>query len=212
MMTLTALALAALAAPPVVPDAHQAAAFTAYGLRAQVYGDALRAWERATERHQTRSAVLTVIDYSLPSATPRLWVVNLSSNELLFHERVAHGKRSGWDRMTSWSNTVDSLQSSIGVSVTAETYYGKHGLSLRLDGLEPSFNANNRERDIVMHGATYVSADFAAAHGRVGNSWGCPAVGAQVAPRLIHAIEGGTLLVAWYPDEGWRSRSAFVKP
>jgi len=112
--------------------------------------------------------------------------------------------------MTSWSNGEGSKQSSVGVSLTAETYRGKHGLSLKLDGLEPGFNEHNRERAIVIHGASYASEAFAKKQGRLGNSWGCPAVSQEVSGALIETIKNGTVFVSWYPDEGWRSRSVYV--
>ena len=213
---LLALSLSTMAAPPAAPyaidDAKEPTALVAVGLREEVYGDALRAWKRATERKKTSSSILTVIDYSRPSDERRMWVVDLAAERLLFHEYVSHGKNSGWGGMTSWSNVAESRQSSIGVSLTAETYYGKHGLSLRMDGLEKGYNERNRERDIVIHGAKYVGATFAREHGRVGNSWGCPAVDVAVSKEMIQRMKEGTVLVAWYPDARWRRESVYVKP
>ncbi len=193
-----------------VPDATDPEAFADLGLRSTVYADALHAHTVATERGDTSSSVLTVIDYSLPPASRRLWVVDLDDNTLLFHELVAHGKNSGRVKMTSWSDVEGSKQTSIGVSLAAETYYGKHGLSLKMDGLEKGFNANNRERAIVMHGASYVSSTQAKTTGRVGNSWGCPAVSEDVSASLIKTVKGGSLVVSWYPDKTWLRTSEYL--
>jgi len=153
---------------------------------------------------------LTVIDYSLASTKRRLWVLDLATGEVLFHELVAHGKNSGANRATSFSNESGSLQSSLGVFRTARTYEGKHGYSLRLKGLEPGFNDRAKKRAIVMHGASYVSEAFIAANGRLGRSWGCPALSEEVASDVIDAIEGGTLIVGYYPDEDWLESSQYL--
>src|SRR5688572_31251019 len=102
---------------------------------------------------------LTVIDYSLPSVEPRLWVFEVASGELLFKELVAHGRNTGENMATQFSDTLNSRQSSIGLFVARDTYVGSNGYSLRLDGLEPGFNSRARERAIVMHGAPYRSEE-----------------------------------------------------
>src|SRR4029079_10009056 len=119
---------------------------------------------------------LTLIDYSKPSTEPRLWVFDLASGEILFTELVAHGKNTGENLAQHFSDDMNSRQSSIGLFRTADTYTGNNGYSLRLDGLEPGFNAHARERAIVMHGAPYVNESMAASQGRIGRSWGCPAL------------------------------------
>jgi len=157
-----------------------------------------------------RDHLLTVIDYSLPSTERRLWVLDLEAGEVLFHELVAHGQNTGGNRARHFSNDSGSHQSSLGVFRTDRTYRGKHGRSLKLDGLEPGFNDAARDRAIVMHAADYVTDDFAAANGRLGRSWGCPALDPAVAQDLIDAISGGTLLVAYYPDDAWLEGSAYL--
>ena len=115
---------------------------------------------------------LTVIDYSRPSTDPRLWVFDVATGRLLFKELVAHGRGTGENMAEHFSDAMDSHQSSLGLFVARDTYVGHNGYSLRLDGLEPGFNARARERAIVMHGAPYVEGDFAARQGRLGRSWG----------------------------------------
>jgi hypothetical protein len=171
----------------------------------------LRAWRRAVADGATsRPDVLTVIDYSRPSTEPRLFVFDLAANRLLFRERVAHGRESGENATERFSNATGSRMSSLGVFRALDEYRGAHGPSLRLEGLEPGFNDRARERAIVLHAAQYVSDAIVAAQGRLGRSWGCPAVRPAVVKELIDAIRGGSLLVAYYPDASWLARSAFL--
>jgi len=154
---------------------------------------------------------LTVIDYSRPSTERRLWVLDLKTGETLFHELVAHGQGSGQDMATAFSNVPDSHQSSLGLFSTADTYVGRNGYSLRLDGLDDGFNDKARDRAIVIHGASYVSDDYARTQGRLGRSWGCPALGEYVARDVIDSIKGGNLVFAYYPDQAWLNGSKLLK-
>jgi hypothetical protein len=154
--------------------------------------------------------ILTVIDYSLPSTVPRLWVFDLLEHQLLFRELVAHGKNTGANLATEFSNREGSKQSSLGLFLTAETYHGRNGYSLKLVGLEEGVNHLARQRAIVLHGAWYVSQNFANTHGRLGRSWGCPAVPTEVARPLIDTIKDGTYMFIYYPDEEWLETSAFL--
>ena len=153
---------------------------------------------------------LTVIDYSLPSTTPRLWVFEVPSGRLLFKELVAHGKNTGDNMATSFSDTANSRQSSLGLFVTRQTYVGSNGYSLRLAGLEPGFNGNALDRAIVMHGAPYVDPANAKKQGRLGRSWGCPALRQAVARDVIDTVRGGGVIFSYYPDENWLTKSAFL--
>jgi hypothetical protein len=109
-----------------------------------------------------------------------------------------------------FSDDMNSRQSSIGLFVTADTYIGSNGYSLRMNGLEPGFNARARERAIVMHGAPYVNADLAAKQGRLGRSWGCPAVREAVAHKIIDTVRGGGVIFSYYPDNDWLAQSRFL--
>lgn len=143
---------------------------------------------------------LTVIDYSKPSSEPRLWVFDLKSRELVYEELVAHGQGSGANIATQFSNEPETHRTSLGLFVTDTTYIGKNGYSLRLDGLDKGINDRARERAIVMHGAPYVSQSFVKAQGRLGRSWGCPALSNEVAKQVIDRVKGGGLVFAYYPD------------
>jgi len=153
---------------------------------------------------------LTVIDYSKPSSEPRLWVYDLKTKQLLFEELVAHGQGSGDNLARHFSNNDESHQTSLGLFVTSDTYVGKNGYSLRLDGLDKGVNDRARDRAIVMHGAPYVSRSFVKANGRLGRSWGCPAISELVARKMIDTVKGGGLVFAYYPDAGWLKTSKYL--
>lgn len=153
---------------------------------------------------------LTLIDYSRPSIEPRMWVFDLNSGRLLFKELVAHGRNTGENMATRFSDAMNSHQTSLGLFVTSDAYVGTNGYSLRLDGLEPGFNARARARAIVMHGAPYVDAKLAAAQGRIGRSWGCPALREAVARKVIDTIRGGGVIFSYYPDAAWLKSSRFL--
>jgi hypothetical protein len=157
-----------------------------------------------------RPGTLTLIDYSRPSTEPRLWVIDLETGNVLFEELVAHGAGSGGNLATQFSNDPDSHQSSLGLFATEGTYVGKHGYSLRLNGLESGVNDRARERAIVMHGADYVNADIAASLGRLGRSWGCPALRPAIVRRVIDRIKDGNVVFAYYPDQAWLASSPFL--
>lgn len=182
------------------------------GLRADVLRLALVAARRAEDRGLVkRRNLLTVIDYSLPSSQPRLFIFDLATHKLLFRELVAHGKGSGGELASFFSNDPGSLATSIGLFVTADTYNGGNGYSLRLRGLEQGINDMAWNRAIVMHGASYVSAGAVKALGRLGRSWGCPAVRREVSQKIIDTIRGGSPIFAYYPDKSWLSTSAFLR-
>jgi hypothetical protein len=182
------------------------------GLRAEVLRLALNAAQKAEAAGLVRRRdLLTVIDYSLPSSQPRLFVFDLASKKLLFRELVAHGKNSGNDLTTAFSNSPGSLETSLGLFVTTDTYNGHNGYSLRLKGLEEGFNDMALDRAIVLHGAAYVSHEAIKALGRLGRSWGCPAVSSLVAKKIIDTIRGGSAVFAYYPEKSWLTTSAFLK-
>jgi hypothetical protein len=129
---------------------------------------------------------------------------------MVFKELVAHGRNSGDNMATRFSDVMESRESSLGLFRTADTYVGQNGYSLRLDGLEPGFNSHARERAIVMHGAPYVDLAVAKANGRLGRSWGCPALRAAVARRVIDTVRDGGVIFSYYPDPTWLKTSKFL--
>ncbi|AQU85042.1 MAG: murein L,D-transpeptidase catalytic domain family protein [Halomonas sp.] len=173
--------------------------------------EALRLAAQALNCAEPSAERLAVIDYSLPSTEPRMWVFDLHQHELLFEELVSHGQGSGDAMAEVFSNTPESHQSSIGLFRTMNSYYGRNGYSLRLDGLEPNVNNLAFERAIVIHGADYVSEDFIEQTGRLGRSHGCPAVREEVTYPLIDSLKENQYVFAYYPDEEWLATSTFLR-
>jgi len=203
-------ALAAKAGSNADSALLNALAQQAPGLDRRVLELSLAALSCASKHDDEAPQRYGVIDYSLPSTDTRLWVFDLNTRRLLYAERVAHGKYSGDNFTRSFSNEVGSLQTSLGLFRTSETYQGSNGYSLRLDGLEPGFNDRARERAIVMHGAPYVSEAAVQKLGRLGRSWGCPAVRASVARPLIDDLKDGQYVFAYYPDAEWLQSSSLL--
>lgn len=164
----------------------------------------------ATANGMAPSSRLAVIDYSRPSSVPRLWVFDTREARLLFRELVAHGKHTGDNLARDFSNIEGSLQSSLGLFRTMDTYNGGNGYSMRMDGLEPGFNDQALKRSIVMHGAPYVNESTVQKLGRLGRSWGCPAVREGVARQIIDTLKGGQFVFSYYPDKKWLSQSRFL--
>ena len=205
------LALVAPAHAAPADDLVASLAPQADGLRTEVLRLALEASRAAAAKGLVpRPELLTVIDYSIPSTRPRLFTFDLETRKLLFREHVAHGVGSGGNVPTDFSNHEGSRQTSLGLFVTDETYVGANGYSLRLEGLERGVNDMARARAIVVHGAPYVDADAAQKQGRLGRSWGCPAVRAEIARTFINTIRGGSAIFAYYPDREWLASSRFL--
>jgi hypothetical protein len=142
---------------------------------------------------------LAIIDYTIPSREQRMWVVDIETQELLFEEHVAHGQGSGPDIPTAFSDRSGSRQTSLGLFLTDATYLGGNGYSLKLHGLSRGFNESAMRRLIVMHGAAYVNPRAAADMGRLGRSWGCPAVRTEIAKPMIDALKHGNFIYAHGP-------------
>jgi hypothetical protein len=157
------------------------------------------------------SEFLTIADFSKSSNTKRLWVIDLENRKVLFNALVAHGMGTGDEFAEHFSNNDSSHQSSLGFYVTEETYNGKNGYSLKLIGMDKGFNDAALERAIVMHGADYVSDNFASAHKRIGRSWGCPAISRELAAPIINTIKGKNCLFIYYPDKNYLNSSEWLK-
>lgn len=198
------VAPAPIAQPAVVNPATALLAKGVEGLNPRVLAMALQSVECArTSGVAAREELLTVIDYSLPSTERRLWVLDLERGEVLFNELVAHGQGTGENYATRFSNRNDSHQTSLGLFLTGGTYHGGNGYSLKLKGLHKGFNDRAEARYIVMHGAWYVSEAQAKAQGRIGRSWGCPALSEEMAPKVIDTIKGGSFVFSYGGDEDW---------
>jgi hypothetical protein len=154
--------------------------------------------------------ILTIIDYSLSANQKRMWVIDIKQKKILFHELVAHGRNSGEEKASKFSNKSESFQTSLGFFLTGEIYDGKHAESLKLHGIEKRFNDNAFDRGIVIHGAEYVSEKFINSNQRLGRSLGCPAVSTTVNAALINTIKEGSCLFAYYPQKTYLRQSKFL--
>jgi hypothetical protein len=216
---LTAVALLLMCLSANVPVAHSHRNSTTpmtpwevKDLSPRVLQLALQAVKTAATKGLGNQKIVGIIDFSLPSTKRRFWVLDLEHKRVLFHELVAHGKGSGENFATSFSNQPGSSQSSLGLYLTQSPYEGEHGYSLRLHGLEPGVNDQARARAIVLHGAWYVSQSMIAQQQRLGRSLGCPAVENSVVKPLVDTLKDGHLLFAYYPDSQWLSTSQFLHP
>jgi hypothetical protein len=173
-----------------------------------VFSAALKGYIK-TEKIRKKN-IITIIDFSKPSTDKRCFVIDIDKRKLLYNSLVSHGRNSGDNYATNFSNEPESLKSSLGFYLTAETYSGKHGYSLRLDGLEKNINDNARSREIVIHGADYVSKDFIDKYGRLGRSWGCPALPLEISKEVIDKISNGSCLFIYGSDNSYYKNSSFI--
>jgi hypothetical protein len=157
------------------------------------------------------TTVLTIIDYTKPSTSKRLFLLDLWNEKMICNTYVAHGKNTGENYATIFSNENESHKSSLGFYKTGSTYYGKHGYSLRLSGLENGINDMAAHRAIVVHGADYVSEEFIKAHGRLGRSHGCPAVPMDMHKEIITKIKNGTCLFIFADNKDYKKKSVIYK-
>ena len=156
-------------------------------------------------------SALTLIDFSKPSTEKRLYVFDMDRKKLLFHSVVSHGKNSGGNYATSFSNEYGSYKSSLGFYLTDSPYQGKNGYSLLLDGLEKGINDRARQRAIVVHGAAYADPSVARSAGRLGRSFGCPAVPKNLSKPIIDAIKGGSVIFIYAESPDYLAHSSILK-
>lgn len=155
--------------------------------------------------------VLTIIDFTKTSKEKRFYTIDLEEKKIIHYTLVSHGEKSGGNICTKFSDRPESHQSSIGFYTTGRTYFGKHGLSLRLHGNEKGYNANAYKRAVVIHSADYVSESYIKNNGRLGRSYGCPALPPKLSKRIIQDIKGGSLVFAYYNDTRYLNSSRFLK-
>ena len=180
-------------------------------LSAKVATLALTAFECAQKRKIGKSRYFSVIDYSLPSTEPRYWLFDLREGTLLFEELVGHGRNSGENWATTFSNRHGSKMSSLGLFETGTVYHGRNGYSLCLEGLEKGINDNAYDRAIVIHGAPYIGKSFIKKHSRLGRSWGCPVFRPEVNKGIVDTIKHGQLLFIYYPKPTYLKTSTFLQ-
>ncbi|HET8809012.1 MAG TPA: murein L,D-transpeptidase catalytic domain family protein [Flavobacteriaceae bacterium] len=162
------------------------------------------------EEGKIDNKILTIVDFSLSSVEKRMWVLDMVSQKVLFNTFVAHGQGTGIEMAENFSNVQNSHKSSLGFYLTAETYIGKHGLSMRMDGLEQGFNNNARDRYIVVHGADYATPGFIKKAGRLGRSWGCPAVPPKLCKQIINTIKNKSCFFIYFPSKKYLQSSKYL--
>lgn len=175
------------------------------------FKNGMMGYYKLQEENSFEKEILTIIDFSLSSTKKRMWVLDMENNKVLFHSLVSHGQNTGNEFATKFSNTVNSLQSSLGFYVTGETYYGKNGLSMFLDGMEEEFNSRARERYVVVHGADYANPDSIEKFGRLGRSFGCPALPRALTQEIIDTIKDQSVLYIHSSDKDYAANSTMIK-
>jgi hypothetical protein len=191
-----------------IEDIYNTAQLNSTGLNFTVFQKAVTGYFnlKASNKVSPYSSVITIIDLAKSSCTKRLWIVDLVNKELLLKTLVAHGNGSGDDIAYHFSNENDSHASSIGFYITDNVYHGKHGQSLKLDGMDAGYNDNARARSIVVHGAKYVSEGTINVLNRLGHSEGCPAVPQKVVAKVINTIKGKTVMFINGNDDNYTSK------
>ncbi|MFL9845714.1 murein L,D-transpeptidase catalytic domain family protein [Flavobacterium rhizosphaerae] len=174
------------------------------------FSTAIKGFNRLKQEGKIEKDLLTVIDFSKSSNTKRLWIIDMATQTVLYNTLVAHGRNSGNEFANQFSNDPNSNKSSLGFYATGEIYTGKHGESLRLDGLEKGINSNARARAVVMHAADYVCQDFIRQHARLGRSLGCPALPNKLNKEIIHLIEGKSCLFIYHPTKKYAASSKLL--
>ena len=214
VLTNSTSAIAALTTPPASETEEiTTGLYNAIGnktLSPEAFRLAFLGWQELKDSLQLNAHILSVVDFSQSSDKKRFYLIDLDKKAIVYQDYVAHGKNTGNLWAKDFSNIPNSNQSSLGFYKTGETYFGKHGLSLKLDGLEKGINHLARERAIVIHSADYAEESFIKTYGRLGRSFGCPALPAKNYPQIIEKIKEGSLLFIYYPQEEYLKNSTVL--
>lgn len=181
------------------------------GLSRKAFEFAWKGYKYMLSRHLLNNTdVLSICDFSQSSRRKRLYIIDVESMKLVVNTHVAHGRNSGREYARSFSNKAESHQSSLGFYVTRQTYYGGHGLSLEIDGLERGINDKANERKIVVHGSDYVGDGFLRSNPFNGRSFGCPAVPAKLTTKVINTIKNGSCFFIYHPTKNYINKSRIL--
>lgn len=181
------------------------------GLAKTAFTLAYRGYRRLVDRGiVSHDNILTVVDFSQSSRKKRLYIIDVENKDVIMQTYVAHGKNSGKEYAKSFSNKISSLKSSLGFYITKGTYYGEHGLSLRIEGVDRGFNDNAFKRAVVVHGASYLGESFVRNNPFSGRSWGCPAVPASQSKEIINTIKNGTVIFIYHPSQQYLKKSRIL--
>lgn len=190
-----------LALFPPVKSVYDSLHLGMKGLSPEAFEYAQKGFDKLIEDGQLlNDSIITIIDFSLPSSEKRLFIIDTKNYRVLFNTLVSHGRNTGREMATNFSNRPSSYMSSPGFFITRETYEGKNGYSLKLEGVEKGINDKAYDRGIVVHGAAYVNEALAQQRGYIGRSQGCPAVPEQVAHSVINRIKNGSCLFIYHPS------------
>lgn len=197
--------------PTAADKVYTHSGLEASGLSKEAFDLAWKGYKYLLEKNKIdRSEYLTICDFSQSSKQKRLYIIDIEKEEIVTNTWVAHGKNSGAEYATNFSNKPESLQSSLGFYVTANTYIGEHGLSLRINGVDLGYNDKAMMRTIVIHGATYVDGARLNAGMYMGRSWGCPAVPQKESASIINTIKNGTCLFIYHPSKQYLKGSTIL--
>ncbi|MER3464490.1 MAG: hypothetical protein C4329_08865 [Chitinophagaceae bacterium] len=189
---------------------YQKLNLSALGLAKEALDYAVQSYQKLVQKGQAlNNQYLTVVDFSQPSTSKRLYLIDMLNGTLVWNTYVAHGKNSGSTMAENFSNRMNSNESSLGFYVTKSTYSGKHGLTLHIAGLDEGFNDNAEARAVVVHGSSYVNEQRASG-GIVGRSLGCPAVPQAEVGKIINYIKGGTVMFLYAPDQNYLQNSTVL--
>jgi hypothetical protein len=202
----TGISTAAVVSAPVneISSLYTTLQLDQSGLSKEAFTYAWKGYQQLLEKKLiSRSNYLTICDFSQSSKQKRLYIIDVVNNKLVIHTWVAHGRNSGSEYATSFSNQPESLQSSLGFYITSNTYTGDHGLSLRIKGVDKGYNDKALERSIVIHGAAYVDGARVRSGMYMGRSYGCPAVPQNESKNIITTIKNGTCLFIFHPSQNY---------
>lgn len=181
------------------------------GLSEQAFASAVKGYEYLKLKGKIGNEnILSIADFSRPSSQKRFFVIDLKNLKVLFNTYVAHGQNSGAAMATQFSNTPESLQSSLGFFTTSSTYNGKNGYSMHLKGMENGINDKAEERAIVMHGAPYINENIINDRGYIGRSWGCPALPEKLNKPIIDKIKNGSCLFIYSKNNRYQQTSKIL--
>lgn len=211
LLSFTILSTSKTTASTKVVALYDAMKLKNFGLTKAAFEYALKGYEYLIEKHRlNRSSVLSICDFSQSSRRKRFFVIDMEKNKVLINTYVAHGRKSGSEYARSFSNNPDSHMSSLGFYKTETTYYGDHGLALKIEGLEKGFNDKADARNIVLHGSKYVGADFLRYNRFNGRSFGCPAIPASQINSVINTIKNGSCLFIYHPTKKYLTQSKIL--
>lgn len=157
-----------------------------------------------------RTGILTICDFSQSSSQERMYVIDVRNRKVLYRTFVAHGINSGEEYANSFSNRAESCKSSLGFYITTRTYTGSNGLSLRIEGVDKGFNDHASSRNIVIHGASYVSLRILHKYGVMGTTFGCPAIPAEMSSEIIPVVKNGSCFFIYYPSKKYIAQSTIL--